>query len=124
MNLKVPFIYGSIAGLVFGLLFVIIPGLTLSIFDISLSTEGLFFVRLFGASLFGIGVMSWLAKDAPPSKARRHMILGEIFHSGIATIIFVFGLIQGIGNILIIIPFFIHLSLTIWWGYLFVKGAE
>ena len=124
MNLKAPFIYGSIAALVFGLLFVFIPSFTLSLFDISLSIEGDFFVRLFGASLFGIGVMSWLAKDAPPSDARRHMILEEIFHSGIATIIFVFGFFQGIGNLLMIFPFVIHLSLTLWWGYLYLKGAK
>ena len=124
MNLKPPFIYGSIAALIFGLLFVFIPSLALSAFDISLSIEGNFFVRLFGASLLGIGVMSWLAKDAPPSEVRRHMILGEIVHSGFATIIFVFGLIQGIGNLLMILPFLIHLSLTLWWGYLYSKGAK
>lgn len=124
MNLKIPFIYGAIAALIFGLLFVIIPSLTLSIFDISLSNEGIFFVRLFGASLFGIGVMSWLAKDAPPSEARRHIILGEIFHSGIASILFIFGLIQGIGNLLMVAPFMLHLSLTLWWGYLYMKGAK
>ena len=124
MNVKAPFIYGSIAALVFGLLFVIIPTFTLSFFDISLSVEGTFFVRLFGASLVGLGVMSWLAKDTVPAEARRHMILGEIFHSGIASIIFVFGLIQGVGNLLLILPFFIHLSLTLWWGYLYLKGAK
>jgi hypothetical protein len=124
MNVKIPFVYGAIAALIFGLLFVVIPEYTLSMFDISLSNEGNFFIRLFGASLFGIGVMSWLAKDAPPSDARRHIILGEIFHSGIASIIFVFGFIQGIGNLLMIAPFLIHLSLTLWWGYLYIKGAK
>ncbi|MFU8771748.1 MAG: hypothetical protein ACNA8H_04925 [Anaerolineales bacterium] len=124
MNVKPAFIYLALAGVIFGLLFTLIPALTLSIFEISLSTEGLFFVRLFGAALIGYSVIAWSARDDPPSEARRHIILGEIYHSGIATIILVFGLIQGIGNLLLLLPLAVHLSLTLWFGYLYIRGTK
>ena len=124
MNVKPAFIYLALAGVIFGLLFTLIPALTLSIFEISLSTEGLFFVRLFGAALIGYSVITWSARDDPPSEAHQHIILGEIYHSGIATIILVFGLIQGIGNLLLLLPLAVHLSLTLWFGYLYIRGAK
>lgn len=124
MNVKPAFIYLALAGVIFGLLFTLIPALALSIFEISLSTEGFFLVRLFGAALIGYSVIAWSARDDPHSETRRHIILGEIFHSGIATIILAIGLIQGLGNLLLLLPFAVHLSLTLWFGYLYTRGAK
>lgn len=124
MKVKPAFIFLALAGIIFGLLFTLIPAFALSFFDISLPTEGIFLVRLFGAALIGYGFIAWFAKDVPPSEARRYIILGETIHSGIATIIFVLGLIQGIGNLVLLLPFIVHLFLTLWFGYLYFKGAN
>ena len=87
MKVKPAFIFCAVMMVIFGLLFVIIPAIALSLFDISLSAEGIAMVRLFGASLVGYAVMLWLSKGDMPSEARRHMILGETTHSAIATVI-------------------------------------
>jgi hypothetical protein len=124
MKVKPAFIFCAVMMVIFGLLFVIIPTIALSLFDISLSAEGNAMVRLFGASLIGYAVMLWLAKGDIPSEARRHMILGETTHSAIATVIIIISMIQGIGNYLVAIPLIVHLVCAVWFGYLYGKGAK
>lgn len=124
MKVKPALIADSLNSLIFGLVFVLAPVFALSTFDISLSPDGLFFVRIFGTTIISNAVMNWLAKDAPPSLARRHIILGDALHSVFTTILFVFALIQGFGNALTFIPFVIHLFLSVWFGLLYFKGAS
>ncbi len=124
MKVKLPFTLAAIAWLLFGLPFVLVPGFAMSLFNISLDIWGNFMVQLFGASLLGFAVISWLVKDDPPSEARRHIILGEAVHSAIATILFVYGAIVGFASWLSYIPGLLHLIFTVWFGYLFFKGTK
>jgi hypothetical protein len=121
MKVKVAFIYCAFIMGIFGLLFVLIPALSLSLFAISLSQEGIFLVRIFGAALVGYAFILWLAKDEMYSPSIRAILAGEIIHSGIASVIFVIAIIQGIGNLLMIMPLFCHLSCALWFAYLLVK---
>lgn len=124
MNVKPAFIFMLITAAIFGLLFIIVPAWSLSLFAVSLPTEGIYITRLFGAALLGYGVIGYMAMNANPSEARRGIMLGEIFHGGIATIVFIVAMIQGIGNLLLIIPLLVHLITALWFGYLYSKGAK
>ena len=124
MKIKAAFIYCALIMGIFGLLFVLIPAFSLSLFAISLSTEGIFMVRIFGAALVGYAVILWLAKDEAFSSATRAIMTGEVIHSGIASVFFVIGLIQGLGNFLMIMPLFCHLSCAFWFAYLLAKPQE
>lgn len=124
MNLRYAFIWGAIVAGIFGLLFVIVPEFALSVFDFSLNDQGYFMTRLFGGALLGYAVVNWLVKDGPPSEARRYYMLGIFTDSLVAVIVFIIAFIQQIGNLLMLVPFIIHVSLVVWFGYLYWKNIN
>jgi hypothetical protein len=124
MNVKPAFIYGAISMALYGIGLLFIPAIMFSWFGLALPGDLTFFAQIFAAALLGYAVMFGTAQGDMPSEARRRMILGEIVHSAIATIIWIIAIIQGIGNALMFLPLFSHLSLAIWFGYLYYKGAK
>jgi len=124
MKIKAAFIAGAIFSIIFGIWLAFLPNTLPDVFGITLNEDGVHISRIFGAALIGWAVMFWQVRSDMPSEARRNIILGEIFHSGIASIIWIFALIQGLGNWLMWIPFLGHAALTIWFGYLYIKGAK
>ncbi len=124
MKVKFAFVIGAIFAGVFGLLLTFAPGFSASLFGMDVNEGGEFIARIFGASLLGYAIICWRVKSDSPSEARRSVILGVIVHSGIASIIWIWGLVLGVGNLLILIPLIGHLGLAIWFGYLYVKGAK
>jgi hypothetical protein len=124
MNVKPAFIYGAISMVLYGIGLLFIPVLMFSWFALELPKDLVFFPQIFGAALLGYAVIFWTAQGDMPSEARRRIILGEVVHSGIATIIWIIAIIQGLGNSLMYLPLLSHLSLAIWFGYLYFKGAK
>lgn len=124
MNVKPAFIYGAITCLLYGIGLLFIPVIMFSWFGLALPSELTFFSQIFAAALIGFAVIFWMSQGNMPSEARRNIILGETVHSGIATIIWIIAIIMGIGNALMFLPLFSHLSLAIWFGYLYWKGAK
>jgi len=123
MKTKGWFIYCAVFLAIFGVLFVIIPGIALALFDVTLDDAGIMMVRLFGAALIGLAIIAWLAKDDPPSRARTAIIWGQCIESAIASIVLVIGIINGIGNVLVWIPTILHLSVALGFGYMLVTKA-
>lgn len=124
MKARYAFIWATIVAGIFGLLFAVVPEFTLSFFDFSLNDQGYFMTRLFGGALIGYAVVNWLVKDGPPSEARRYYMLGIFTDSLVAVIVFIIGLIQQLGNLLMLVPFLIHVSLVVWFGYLYWRKIK
>jgi hypothetical protein len=124
MKVKVAFIAGAIFAIFFGICLSIFPQWSADIFGLETNVGFLHIIRIFGAALIGFAVILWQVRDDAPSEARRNIILGEIFHSGIASIFWIIALVQGLGNALMWIPALGHFILTIWFGYLYIKGAK
>ena len=118
-KIKIGFIYAALTAGIFGIFFTILPEFSLSLFGFSLNDQGYFMTRLFGGALIGYGLVNWFVKDGPPSDARWYFMLGVFADSVIAVIVFIFGLLQQIGNLLMLVPLIIHISLAIWFGYMF-----
>ena len=124
MKIKSWFIYSAIFLALFGILFVVIPAFSLSLFAITLDAAGLMMVRLFGAALLGLAVISWMVRDETPSKARHAVILGQCLESAIAFVILVIGILSGVGNVLGWIPTLLHLSIALGFGYFLVIKSD
>lgn len=124
MKVKAAFIFGAILAIFFGISLAFFPNWSADIFDLEFTVDSIHIVRIFGAALIGFAVIFWQVRDDAPSEARRNIMLGEIFHSGIASIFWIIALIQGLGNFLMWVPAFSHFILTIWFGYLYIKGAK
>lgn len=124
MKIKVAFIAGAIFAIIFGIWLAFLPNILSDVFDVSLNEDAIHITRIFGAALIGYAVIFWQVRNDMPSESRRNIILGETIHSGIASIFWIFALVQGLGNSLMWFPFLGHLGLFIWFGYLFFKGAK
>ena len=59
-----------------GLAFLIVPGALASLYGAALGPGGVYVARLPGAVVPGYAVLSWSAKDAVESDARRAIVLG------------------------------------------------
>ena len=124
MNVKPAFIYGAVTCVVYGIGLLFIPTTMFSWFGLTLPQDLTFFAQIFGAALLGYTVIFWMTRGDTPSEARRNVILGEVVHSFIATIVWIMALVAGIGNMLMFLPLFSHASLVIWFGFLYFKGAK
>jgi Na+-driven multidrug efflux pump len=98
MKIKTLLIINSIVATVFGVLFVIIPDQFLSLYggDGVVNPQLIYICQLFGAALIGFGLMTWTARDAADSAARKAIVLA-LFVSDI--IGFVVALISQLNNV-------------------------
>ena len=71
MKLSVFLTIVAVVAFIFGILFILIPGALLSLYGISLSAGGQVVARLFGAALLGYSVLTWCARKAEDSEARK-----------------------------------------------------
>lgn len=100
MKLNALFIITSVIALVFGVLFVIIPGPMYSLYGIESNMMLNYMGGLFGAALIAIGLISWLARNAVDSEARRAVILSFFIADAIGFIIALIGQLNGVVNAL------------------------
>jgi len=120
MKLKILMIVNSIVAIVFGVLFVIIPDQVLSLYGFGegvANPQLIYMCQLFGVSLIGLGLLTWIAKNAADSEARKAIVLA-LFVSDI--IGFVVALINQINNVVNALGWStvaIYLLLAIGFGY-------
>ena len=74
MKLSVLFIITAIIAILFGVVFVIIPGPVYSVYGIESNMMLNYMGQLFGAALIAIGLISWRSRNAADSDARKAII--------------------------------------------------
>lgn len=117
MKLNVLFIITAIIALVFGIVFVLIPTWTYSLYGIE-STEMLNYMgQLFGAALIAIGLISWLSRNAADSDARNAIILSFFIGDGIGFIIALIGQLNNVVNNLGWLTVIIYFLLCLGFAY-------
>ena len=126
MKLSTLFIINTIVAILFGLGFVLLPATVLSWYGVTLNDAGLYIARLFGGSLLGFGIISWLVRDSAGSAATTQLraILLAFFISDVLG--FVLSLIyqlQGVANALGWSTVVISLLLGLAFGYYWRQRA-
>ena len=76
MKLSYVFIFNTIAALGYGVGLLIIPGTVLTWHGISADSSTILMARYFAVALFGIGLVTWLARDSDESNARDALTIG------------------------------------------------
>ena len=123
MNLKTVFTANAIVALVFGLSFMIIPGTVASLYGNGLTDAGLYVARLFGAVIFGYCILTWLARNAEESEARKAIVTSLFISWGIGFVIALIFTIQGVVNVYGWVNVAFYLLFTLGFGYFqFVKS--
>lgn len=114
MKLSVFLTIVAVVAFIFGILCILIPGALLSLYGISLSAGGQVVARLFGAALLGYSVLTWSARKAEDSEARKAIIfalfVGETLGFVVALIAQLAGAVNALGWSTVVIYFLLALG--------------
>jgi hypothetical protein len=76
MKLNILMVLNAIVAGVFGVAFVGVPGRVVSLYGVTPDAPLIYVARLFGAALIVLAVVTWMARNATDSDARRAIVFG------------------------------------------------
>jgi hypothetical protein len=117
MSLKALMIIKAIVCLVFGILLLLVPWLVLQILGSSYGPGAAITAREYGAALIGVMVLTWIARNAEDSTARRAIVTSLFVYDGVALIAMLILQLSGAMNLLGWGVVFIYLFFTVTFGY-------
>jgi len=117
MKLSLLMVINTVVAAIFGIGFVIAPSPVLGLYGISPDAAFRLVAQLFGAALIGFAVITWLARNATASDARKAIVLALFISDGLGFILSVIGQLQGVTNALGWLNVVIYLLLALGFGY-------
>ena len=117
MKFKTLMLFKAVVCIVFGFLLLVLPNQLLTIMGATLGAAGLFTAREYGAALVGNLMLTWYARDAEKSTARRAIILDLFIYDAIGFIVTLFNVLNGTLNWLGWGIVVVYLFFTIGFGY-------
>lgn len=124
MNLNAFLLVSAIIALLFGLGFVLLPGVMFSIYGIAASAASHLGFRLFGSVLIAIGVLTWFLKDSANWEAVRALLLSVAIGNLIGLLLVFFATINGTLGAMGWTAVLIYLLLLAGDGYFISRGPE
>ena len=110
MKLTTLMIIKSVASFILGIVLLAAPGLLLTLVSLSDSMGAAIFGRIYGAACIGISLLTWFARNAGDSVARRAIILDACVYDAIGFLILLViqlsGRTNALGWLYIIVYFF------------------
>ena len=124
MKLKTLMIINSVVAIVFGVLFVIVPAQAYSCYNITADEQLIYMGRLFGSALIGFAILTWIARNAADSDARKAILYALFAADCIGFVVSLIGQISNVVNALGWSTVVIYLLLALGFGYFqFFKAA-
>lgn len=117
MKPKTLFIANALVSLPFGIGSVLAPHLFLSLFGATLGPAGAYMMQFAGAWLIGIGLLTWLTRNAAQSEAGRGIALALLVAYLVALVVSVLGQLAGVLNVLGWMPVAIQVFFAAGLGY-------
>jgi hypothetical protein len=117
MRLNVLLVVAAVIAGVFGVAFVVASGPLLSIYGVTLDKAGTLVAQLFGASLIGIAVLNWLARNVTDPDARQAVVFANVAQDVVGFVVILIGQLAGIPNALGWSNVAIYLVLALGFGY-------
>lgn len=125
MKLKTLMTINAIVAIVFGVAFVIVPTQAYSLYDITADEQLIYMGQLFGAALIGFALLTWMARNATDSDARKAIVLALFISNGIGFVVALIGQLGNVVNTLGWSTVAIYLLLALGFGYFqFFKPAS
>jgi hypothetical protein len=122
MNLSLLLIINAVIAGVFGVAFLLVPDQIGSLYDVEVNEILTFVVRLLGAAFIEIAGVTWFARNADDSEARRAIVLALLIGNAVGFVVALIGMINNVvaavgwGNVVI------YLLLALGYGYFqFIK---
>jgi hypothetical protein len=117
MKLSTFLIITAVIAAVFGVCFVVVPTQLMSFYGPEATPELVYVGRLFGAALLTFAVLTWTARNAPDSEARRAILLAMFVGEGVGFVVALIGQLGGVMNALGWSTVAIYLLLAIGFAY-------
>ena len=117
MKLNVLLVVAAVIAGVFGVGFVVASGPLLSVYGVTLDKAGTLVAQLFGASLIGVAVLNWLARNVTDPDARRAVIFANLTQDVVGFVVILIGQLAGIPNAFGWSNVAIYLLLALGFGY-------
>ena len=117
MKLNVIMVINAVVAVVYGIAFVLVPAQVLSLYGITGGAPVEFMSQLFGAILIGFAVLTWSARNAADSDARRSIVLALFVAFVISFIVALMGALEGFMNPLSWLTVAIYLFFASCFGY-------
>jgi len=124
MNLKTMLIIKAIVCLVLGIPILIVPTLFYGVFGATLTAAGVFAAQEYGASLMGNLCLTWFARKAVDSDARRAILLALCVYDAVGVVVTLIAVLSGVLNPLGWLAVIIYLFFAVGFGYYLVYNPE
>ena len=117
MKLHTVMVINAIAGVAFGLGFILAPAQTLSLYGHAPTAILSYMAQLLGAALLTLGLLTWVARNSRDSDARRAILLALAVGYAIGFVLALIAQIRGVENILGWSTVATYLLLALAFGY-------
>jgi len=124
MSFMLLMIIKAVVCLTLGTIILVAPEFLYSIFGTTLAAGGIFAAREYGASLFGNMLVTWFARKAAASEARKAIILGLCVYDAIGFLVTLIATITGVLNPLGWLVVVLYLFFAVAFGYFLVKPPK
>ena len=117
MKLHTVMVINAIAGVAFGLGFILAPAQTLSLYGHAPTAILSYMAQLLGAALLTFGLLTWVARNSRDSDARRAILLALAVGYAIGFVLALIAQIRGVENVLGWSTVATYLLLALAFGY-------
>lgn len=117
MTLKRMMIINAVVAAVFGVAFVLVPGRLVALYGVEASTILKYAGQLLGAAFVGFAVLTWSARNAGDSAARKAIVLALLIGNGVGFIVSLLGQLNNVVGALGWSTVVIYLLLALGFGY-------
>lgn len=124
MKVNTLMIVNAVVAVLFGLGFVLSPGGVVGLYTTETGATLEFLAQLLGGAFLGIGVITWAARNAPDSEARRAILLGLFVGNAVGCVLALIAQVGGVVNALGWSTVVIYLLLAVGFGYFRFGGGE
>jgi len=123
MKFSTLMISKAVVCLILGPLLVFVPGPFVSVFGLTLNAGGAMLAREYGAALVGTLLLTWFARNAAESDARRAIILALFVYDAIGFVVTLLVRLAGVLNPLGWSIPILYLFFTVGFGYYAIRGV-
>ena len=100
MKLNTLFMFNFIVAILFGLGFTLMPATMADLYGAELTPAGLYIGQLFGLSLIGFAVLSWLARGLTDPAGRQAIVTALFISELIGLVVSIINQLAGVVNAL------------------------
>lgn len=118
MKLSTLMVVKAVIVVFFGIGFVLMPTTVMSLFGLTLNSNGALITQLYGASFILLGILMWSARNASGSEtALRAIVLAAFVGDTIGFIVALLAQLAGVANALGWITVMLYLFLALGFGF-------